>query len=132
MLAVEYADTLLGGGTLAVATVILVVAAKVPGPTKWLFERLVKEPIERWHDARTDEKITTGLGLQADMVRQQVQDQLAPIAIEVKQVNEAVNNVGPLHPKLKDRVAGLEAGQKVMDGKLDTITDMVGALIQRG
>jgi len=120
---------IVAGGIVA-ASVALSVLAKVPGG-RWLFARLVADPLrevvrevlESDVSDVVDEEISTRL---AD-----VGDRLTDLAAAVEQVNVAVNHVTPGTPPLKDRVAGLEAGQGRIEGQLSVIRDVMERLVSR-
>ena len=56
---------------------------------------------------------------------------LEPIADAIEQINVAVNHVSPGTPALKDRVAGLEAGQGRIEAQLSVIREVMERLVSR-
>ena len=113
---------------------ILAGLAHAPG-TRVIFRRLVRDPIGEWFDARIEQRIQTGIGAEADaskvMIQQCISDAVEPIRLELTAINNAVNNVDPDTPPIKDRVRTIELGQVETHTKLDTLTGLVEALASR-
>ena len=121
-------------GSLVSAAVVLTILAKVPGGRQ-AFKFLVADPVGRWNDARMDAKIKAAGDAQAEAIRvaieTHVRECLEPIAAEISQINNAINNVGPGIDPMKTRVGNIEHGQAEANGKLDTVIEMVTSLIGR-
>lgn len=117
---------LIVGGGLVAGALALSAIAKLPGG-RWLFQRLVADPV------RDTVKgiITVELGEHVERsVESHLDAKLEPICVTVRQINDAVNNVGPNTPRLRDRVANLESGQEHIKGQLEVVTTMLDSLVR--
>lgn len=116
-------------GGLVSAVIALTVLTKIPGG-RALFKFLVADPVTRWIDRTMDRKITDATAIQMHSnrlsIEKHVSESIAPLVLQVEQINTAVNNVAPGTPAIKDRVARCERKLEAVDGKVDTIIRLMG------
>jgi hypothetical protein len=110
-------------GGIVGAVGILTALTKIPG-SRWVFRRLIRDPAREW------------LANENEFLAQKAAEEAADTRYErfataIGQINEAVNNVAPGQPKLKDRVGNLEDGQHEMKGELKVIRNIVESLVRR-
>lgn len=107
-------------GSIVTAAAVLTILAKVPGG-RWVFRRAIADPVLR----KLDERAVLAVAAQAEMVKTQIRNEMAPFERKIEEINQAVNNVAPGVDPIKTKVADLQTHTQVMDGKLDLLIELV-------